>query len=115
MMKYYQGYELILAVRRLEDDAEQLGLRVTRSEVHRGHIDSPIALVPKDDESLPVYRRGAEMFSGSVQNAIVWLEGVKWAREYDAMVFERGHDEKRIKREENIRHKKLVQMISESV
>lgn len=114
-MSRYSGYNLVSIIRQLEHDADELGLKIVRSEAYMGNVNSPVALVPKNVEVLPVYRKNAELFSGSIDEAVSWIEGVKWARTYDSMVFGNKHDERRAKCEQNIRNEALVQMISESV
>jgi hypothetical protein len=41
---------------------------------------------PKDADSLPIYARDAELFTGSLVQIRTWLIGVQWAREYDMML-----------------------------
>ena len=48
--------------------------------------DDRVAVKPKDADSLPVYTRDAELFTGTLEQLRIWLQGVQWAREYDMML-----------------------------
>jgi hypothetical protein len=75
------------------------------------YIDSgdSIHLIPMGD-ALPHYRRGAEIFSGSVEDIGTWLEGLQFARNYDEML-KLSNDKKRTEREQTERNKQLMKMV----
>ena len=50
------GYNDILRMRRIEDDADKLGLMFAYPKF-RNSTESSIALIPKDEESLPIYHK----------------------------------------------------------
>lgn len=108
------GYSIVLKIRRLEQEISDLGFRWGNpkhgSWGNREYGDV-IALFPKDDESLPVYSRDAELFVGTIEQLEVWLLGYKKAREYDMLVFGHKHDDARKRKEQNERNRQLLRKI----
>lgn len=111
------GYNTVLKIRRLEQEIDALGFRWGNSKHgawgNREYGDV-ISLFPKDEESLPVYSRDAELFTGSIEELEVWLLGYKKAREYDMLVFGAKHDDNRKRKEQDQRNKQLLQKIKEA-
>jgi hypothetical protein len=84
------GYQAIIELRRLEEEVDKLGLMLCASKHgswagSNSHNDL-VAIKPKDADSLPIYSRDAELFTGSLEQLRVWIRGVHWAREYDSML-----------------------------
>ena len=71
-----------------------------------------VAIKPKDNESLPVYARDAEVFIGTVESLEVWLRGVEWARQYDELL-RLSNRKKRERKEQDERNRQLVKMLKE--
>ena len=83
------GYQAVISLRRLEADVDKLGLMLCASKHGNwggNEYDDRVSVKPKDADSLPIYTRDAELFTGSLEQLRVWLQGVQWAREYDMML-----------------------------
>jgi hypothetical protein len=70
-----------------------------------------LALKPKDQDSLPVYSRDAEVFLGTIDQLELWLRGIQWARQYDRMVFGTKHDKTRERKEQDERNRQLISIL----
>jgi hypothetical protein len=106
------GYNTVLQVRRLEEDLSLLGFMMCYPKhgwgAERG-VDY-VAVKPKDQDSLPIYARDAQMFCGTIDDLRSWLDGVKWARDYDRML-RLSDDKKRERKEQDVRNKNLLKML----
>jgi hypothetical protein len=108
------GYNSVISLRRLEEDLDKLGLMLCASKHSSwGNTDyQDIAAVkPKDEESLPIYVRDAEIFSGSLEQIRTWLHGVTWARTYDGML-NLSNEKKREKKENDYRAKRMLKTLA---
>ena len=109
------GYQTILKIRRLEQEIDALGFRWGNSK-HGGYsseseFGETVALFPKDDASLPVYSRDAELFTGTIRELEIWLRGVQWARDYDMLV-RLSTTVKRERKEQDCRNRQLVKILA---
>lgn len=106
------GYNLVLQIRRLEEECDKLGFVLCHSR-HSGHRDfgDVVAVKAKDQDSLPIYARDAELFVGTLNDLGQWIKGIRWAREYDAMLFGRSHNQKRERKEQDWRNEQLLRMV----
>jgi len=104
------GYEAILKIRRLERECDELGFMFCQSK-HGSYGQDVLALKPKDEHSLPVYSRDAEVFLGTIAELEVWLRGIQWARQYDRMVFGTKHDKTRERKEQDERNRQIVSIL----
>jgi hypothetical protein len=106
------GYNLILKIRRLEEECDKLGFMLCHSKHgnYRNEFGDIVALRPKDIDSLPIYARDAELFCGTLDNLEVWLRGVEWARNYDYML-RISDDKKREAKEQKYRNEILVKIL----
>ena len=77
------GFRTLKMIRKFEQEVDELGLciREARNYEEYGGQDG-IVLTPRDDR-LPHYSRDAIIFSGTIEEAILWVHGVRWARDYD--------------------------------
>ena len=108
------GWNTIQRIKRIEEAIDQLGFKFSKSK----HTDwsedhGSLSLVPKDQDALPIFSRDAELFVGSLERLEDWLAGVKWARDYDAML-RVSDDAKRSRKEQDVRNKSLLTQIKES-
>jgi hypothetical protein len=105
------GYNLLLKIRRVEADADSLGLMLCHSK-HGWDQNDPdtVAVRPKGPEDLPIYSRDAELFSGTIEQLEIWLRGVEWARNYD-MMLRLSDDNKRERKEQDIRNQNLIRRL----
>lgn len=109
------GYSLIRRIRKLEENLDVLGLAMKQSKHHyREDVNDAVAVVPKDQDSFPLYNREAELFVGTIEGLEYWLAGIVWSRNYDTMLFGKTIDRNRLKKEQDYRHKMLVQKLKES-
>lgn len=108
------GWNTIERFRRIEKQVEALGFKFAKSRHSDWTEDhGAVSLVPKDQESLPVYSRDAELYVGSIEALENWIAGVKWARQYDTML-RISDDTKRVRKEQDIRNKNLLTQIKEA-
>ena len=106
------GWNQIQQVRKLEERADKLGLKFTAYK-HDDRYGDNVALVPKDNDALPIYSRDAVMFVGSLEGAGYWMRGVLWAREYDSMNTDRNLDKKRERKEQDERNMQIAKILKE--
>lgn len=106
------GYHIIAKIKRLEKECDEFGFMITKPKqwAITDHAGDVIALVPKDQNSLPVYSRDAEIFVGSLEQLEIWLRGLEWARQYDVML-KVSDDKKRKRKEQDERNRQLVQIL----
>ena len=108
------GWNTIQRIKRVEQLIDELGFKFSKSK----HTDwsedhGSLSLVPKDQDALPIFSRDAELFVGSLERLEDWLAGVKWARDYDAML-RVSDDAKRSRKEQDVRNKSLLTQIKEA-
>jgi len=105
------GFQMIQKIKRLEEELHVLGFRWAYPKTGWGSSDEidRVSVMPRDDE-LPVYRRDAALFTGTIHELDRWLQGVKWARDYD-MLMRVSSDKVREKKEQDLRNKNLVKLI----
>lgn len=108
------GYNQILQMRRAEAKANQLGFifAYPKHGWHGSHGEELIALKPKDADSLPIYARDAQIFSGTLDAVEHFMLGIEWARKYDLML-KLSDDKKRERKEQDFRNKKLVDILKD--
>jgi hypothetical protein len=104
------GYNDIIRMQRLIEEVDSLGLMMAHSRYGNGPFGDFVGLKPKDETSLPIYARDAELFSGTLEELNVWLRGVKWARDYDRML-KVSDDKKRERKEQDERNRILVNIL----
>ena len=108
------GYNLILKIRKLEQECDKLGFMMCHSKYgNYRESGEVVAVKPKDDSALPIYSRDAELFCGSITELEVWLKGVQWARDYDSMLFGKTHESKRERKEQDYRNQQLARILKE--
>jgi hypothetical protein len=110
------GYNSVLKIRRLEKEIDELGFRWGNSKhgTWGNHqYGDVIALFPNDD-SLPIYSRDAELFTGTIETLEVWLNGFRQAREYDRMLMGHSLDKRRDRKEQDYRNAQLMLQIKEA-
>ena len=108
------GYDQILQMRRAEAKANELGLMFAYPEHGWGGDEhtARLALRPKDADSLPIYARDAQLFTGTLYEAEVFMLGIEWARDYDRML-KVSDNNKRERKEQDWRNRRLLNMIKE--
>jgi hypothetical protein len=107
------GWNTIQKVKRIEEEVDRLGFKFAKSK-HGDWTDShgALSLVPKDHEALPIYSSDAELFVGNLERLEDWINGVRWAREYDRML-KISDDDKRAKAEQKERNRQLMRTLKE--
>ena len=107
------GWTTIEKIRSLEKQVDELGLKFAKyphgdwTENHNA-----LSLMPKDADSLPVYRRDASIYAGSLEGLEHWLRGVEWARNYDEM-HKLSNTDKRGAAEQKERNRQLMRTLKE--
>ena len=106
------GYSAVLMVDRLREQASTLGFRLCfpKHSYDSGQRGDSVSIIPKDDESLPMYSRDAEIFTGTLEELKVFFRGLEWARQYDDML-KLSNNKKRSEKEQNIRNQQLCQIL----
>lgn len=104
------GWNTIRHIRRLEQQADKLGMQFAAYK-YDNEFGANVALIPKDNDALPIYARDAQLFSGTLEGAESWMRGVEWARDYDRMLVDKKLDEKRERKEQDERNKQLVKIL----
>ena len=92
-----------------------MGLVMDSASNYQRDFGDVVAVKPKDEVSLPVYSRDAEIFIGTIEDLEQWLRGVEWARKYDNMLFGPRHNVNRERREQNFRNEQLVKILSKEI
>ena len=59
---------------------------------------------------MPHYRRDAVIFTGTLEEIELWIQGIEWARQYDDML-KISNSKKREEREQVERNKQLLRTI----
>ena len=108
------GWNTIQRIKHIEEAIDKLGFKFSKSKHSDWTEDhGALSLVPKDHDALPIYNRDAELFVGSLERLEDWLAGVRWARDYDAML-RVSDDSKRARKEQDVRNKSLLIQIKEA-
>ena len=108
------GWNQIQQVRKLEQQADKLGMQFAAYKYENTYGER-VSLIPKDADSLPIYTRDAQLFSGTLEGAEYFMQGVEWARDYDRMVIDRKMDEKRERKEQDERNRILLRTLKDGV
>ena len=104
------GYVLIRKIKSLEEQLHSLGMRWGYDKHGIGQeFNDFVAVFPKDEE-LPLYARDAQLFVGTLADLERWLQGIRWAREYDVML-KVTNEKKRARKEQDTRNKHTMQRI----
>ena len=105
------GYHMILQIERLKEQADKLGFMLCYPRAGWGqeHGDM-VAIKPKDNNALPIYARDAQFFTGTIDEMMSFFHGIEWSRQYDEML-RVSTPEKRERKEQDERNKKLVRML----
>ena len=108
------GWNTIKQIRSLEDRAHKLGMKFAPYR-HDDYNADNVALVPCYPDSLPIYTRDAILFAGSLEGADQFMQGIAWARDYDRMVVDKNIDTKRVRKEQDLRNKQLIEILKGDV
>lgn len=106
------GYDAVVRIEKLKEALDSLGLMLTYSK--HDFAGNSAGIIPKDDDSLPIYSRDAELYTGTIQEIEHWVRGIYWARDYDRMLFGKAHNQKRERKEQDVRNKQLVNILKQS-
>jgi hypothetical protein len=80
------GMDMIERIDRVRELAEFFGFRLGRTHHLVGYNGTDeIALYPKDSR-LPTYSRDACLFTGSLSDVENFLNGIRWAQQYDNLI-----------------------------
>ena len=108
------GWNTLRKIQVLRERADLLGMKFAQYR-HNDYNEDNVALIPKDQDSLPIYSRDAILFAGSLESADQWMQGVLWAREYDRMTIDRNLDQKRVRKEQDERNRQLLKTLKDGV
>jgi hypothetical protein len=104
------GWEDIQRIKRIEAKVTELGFIFAEGNYTSGYENNNnICLKPKVD-GLPHYSRNAVIFTGTLEEIALWVQGIEWARQYDEML-KISNSKKREEREQVERNKQLLKTI----
>jgi len=104
------GWEDIQRIKRIEAKVTELGFMFAEGNYTFGYENNNnICLKPKVD-GLPHYSRNAVIFTGTLEEIALWVQGIEWARQYDEML-KISNSKKREEREQVERNKQLLKTI----
>lgn len=109
------GFQAVIELRKLEERVDRLGFRMGFPK-HGGYssqFGDQVALFPKED-AMPIYSRDAELYTGTLEGARIWLSGFEKAREYDRMLMGKSIETKRERKEQDYRNEVLMRKIAEA-
>jgi hypothetical protein len=106
------GWNTIKQIRSIEERADRLGMKLA-SYRHDDSFGSNVALVPKDNDALPIYTRDAILFAGSLEAAEQFMQGIMWARDYDRMVVDKNIDAKRTRKEQDECNRQVLKTLKD--
>jgi hypothetical protein len=108
------GWNTLRKIQVLKERADLLGMKFAQYR-HNDYNEDNVALIPKDQDSLPIYSRDAILFAGSLESADQFMQGIMWAREYDRMTVDRNIDTKRVRKEQDERNRQLLKTLKDGV
>lgn len=108
------GWNTIRKIQVLKERADLLGMQFVPYK-HDDRYGENVSLIPRDQDSLPIYTRDAILFAGTLEDADHWMQGVLWAREYDRMTVDKKLDAKRVRKEQDVRNRQLLQTLKDGV
>ena len=104
------GYNMILRCEKLRERADKIGFMLCYPR-YRNHNDvDQVGIKPKDQDSLPIYARDAELFYGTISDLESFFQGIEWARQYDEML-RVSTKAKRERKEQDERNRRLVRLL----
>lgn len=105
------GFNTYRELQRIETLADQLGFKFDRPK-HHGYESDYISLCPKDQDSLPIYTRDAQLYTGTLGEIQAFLVGLQWARDYDRII-KVSDPKKRERKEQDERNRKLAALLKQ--
>jgi len=106
------GFNTYLELRRVETLANELGFKFDRPKHHSYDHSDYISLCPKDQDSVPIFSRDAQIYTGTLGEVSAFLVGLKWARDYDRML-KVSDSKKRERKEQDERNRQLVAILKQ--
>lgn len=104
----FNTYQLLQQVETLAND---LGFKFDRPK-HHGYESDYISLYPKDQDSLPIYTRDAQLYTGTLGDVEAFLTGLQWARDYDK-ILKVSDSKKRERKEQDERNRRLAMILKQ--
>lgn len=103
------GMRTYSRIKKMEVDANRLGF-VLKNDIYGSNGDT--FTLCANDEVLPSYRNGADLFKGDLDEVESFLVGIRWAREYDTLLGLKT-TQRREKAEQRVRNQNLVKILSQ--
>ena len=103
------GYHTILKCERIKERANKLGFMLCYPKYRDQGVDM-VGIKPKDQDSLPIYARDAELFYGTIDELDSFFTGLEWARQYDEML-KVSTRAKRERKEQDVRNERLARIL----
>jgi hypothetical protein len=107
------GMNQIRQIKDLEERCERLGFKITAPDhgYYHNQYGDVIALKPATPDSYPIYRNDAELFIGTIEETIRWLDGVEWGQTYYKMI-KATTDKQVARKEQDWRNRRLVEILT---
>ena len=102
------GWNTLRDLLDLKEKIHALGLQITPPKY--GGEGHHFASVTPRDEELPIYGREAPLYTGTLEQIQVFIEGIKWARNYDE-IMRVSTSKTRARKEQDFRNKQLIQRL----
>ena len=108
------GWNTLRKIQVLRERADLLGMQFAPYRHDDPNADN-VALMRRDQNALPIYTRDAILFAGTLDDADYFMRGVLWAREYDRMTVDQKLDDKRVRKEQDLRNRQLLKTLKDGV
>lgn len=105
------GYNTYLVLQKIEKLANDLGFKFDKPR-HHGYESDYISLYPKDQDSIPIYNRDAQIYTGKLGEIEAFLIGLRWARDYDK-ILKVSDSKKRERKEQDERNRQLAMILKQ--
>ena len=108
------GYRHIIELEELKVRCDTMGFRMGYSQhgYYNKDYGDVVSIFPKDRDALPVYSRDAQLFTGTIEDLKIWVNGIEWARSYDRMTIGKKIDAIRARKEQDWRNENLVRELT---
>lgn len=105
------GMNDIWKIKRFAEQCERMGFKAGASSRHYNErFGDTVALLPSNGESFPIYSRDAELFVGTIEQALTWMHGIEWGQNYYKMI-KATTDKQVARKEQDWRNQNLLDIL----
>ncbi len=106
------GFNTYRELQKIESLANELGFKFDRPKHHSYDHSDYISLLPKDQDSVPIFSRDAQIYTGRLGEVSAFLVGLQWSRDYDRML-KVSDSKKRERKEQDERNRQLAAILKQ--